>query len=143
MVKSVGLTGDTMAHGTRINGTSYGITGGKCRVGGTAYSISKGRTLVGGTGYDISFAPGTTIIIDGTGDWGTSRFVTINVNGVKQTQNTTLHYDPGVEVTIDLNAGFGGVMINDVYAGELVTRDITGKVCKVYPTTTMITATIE
>lgn len=46
-----------MAHGTRINGTTYGVTGGKCLVGGTAYDVKKGRTLVGGTGYDISFAP--------------------------------------------------------------------------------------
>lgn len=44
-----------MAHGTKINGTAYGITGGKCLVGGTAYAIKKGRTLIGGTGYDISF----------------------------------------------------------------------------------------
>ena len=44
-----------MPHGTRINGTSYGITGGKCMVNGTVYGIKKGRTLVGGTGYDISF----------------------------------------------------------------------------------------
>ena len=43
-----------MAHGTRINGTAYGVTGGKCLVGGTAYSIKKGRTLIGGTGYDIN-----------------------------------------------------------------------------------------
>ena len=131
-----------MAHGTRINGTAYGVTGGKCRVGGTAYSISKGRTLVGGTGYDISFAPGTTIIIDGADGWGSSHLVTISVNGVNQTQNTTLHYDPGVVVSIHLSAAFG-VMINDVYAGELVTRDITGKTCEVYPTKTEIIATIE
>lgn len=44
-----------MAHSTRINGTSYGITGGKCLVNGTSYSIKKGRTLIGGTGYDITF----------------------------------------------------------------------------------------
>ena len=44
-----------MAHKTRINGTNYGIKGGKCRVNGTNYSIKKGRTLVGGTGYDILF----------------------------------------------------------------------------------------
>ena len=43
-----------MPHGTRINGTSYGITGGKCLVNGTAYSIKKGRTLLGGTGYDVN-----------------------------------------------------------------------------------------
>ena len=46
-----------MAHGTRINGTSYGVTGGKCLVGGTGYSIKKGRTLISGTGYEIQFAP--------------------------------------------------------------------------------------
>ena len=44
-----------MAHGTLINGTEHGITGGKCLVGGTEYSIKKGRTLIGGTGYDIAF----------------------------------------------------------------------------------------
>lgn len=46
-----------MAHKTRVSGTNYSISGGKCRVSGTNYSISKGRTKVGGTGYDISFAP--------------------------------------------------------------------------------------
>lgn len=45
-----------MAHGTRINGTVYGVTGGKCLVGGTEYGIKKGRTLIGGTGYDVVFA---------------------------------------------------------------------------------------
>ena len=44
-----------MAHKTRINGTEYEITGGKCLVGGTEYAVQKGRTLVGGTGYDVSF----------------------------------------------------------------------------------------
>ena len=44
-----------MAHKTRVNGTNYGITGGKCRVNGTNYSIKKGRTLIGRTGYDILF----------------------------------------------------------------------------------------
>ena len=46
-----------MAHGVKINGTNYGISGGKVMVNGTNYEISKGRTLVGGTGYDIAFAP--------------------------------------------------------------------------------------
>ena len=58
MVKSAGHTvkGDEMAHKTRINGTEYEITGGKCLVGGTEYAVQKGRTLVGGTGYDVSFS---------------------------------------------------------------------------------------
>ena len=63
-----------MAHGTRINGTSYGITGGKCLVGGTEYSIKKGRTLIGGTGYDISF--GTPLSAYSEGD-----IVKIHENG--------------------------------------------------------------
>lgn len=46
-----------MSHGTKIGGTSYGVTGGKCLIGGTAYAIKKGRTLIGGTGYDIQFGP--------------------------------------------------------------------------------------
>lgn len=46
-----------MAHGTKISGVAYGISGGKCLVGGTEYAIKKGRTLIGGTGYDISFGP--------------------------------------------------------------------------------------
>ena len=50
-----------MAHGTRVNNTAYGVTGGKCLVGGTAYSIKKGRTLIGGTGYDIAFTPSITL----------------------------------------------------------------------------------
>ena len=63
-----------MAHGTRINGTSYGITGGKCLVNGTSYSIKKGRTLIGGTGYDITF--GTPLAAYAEGD-----IVYINENG--------------------------------------------------------------
>ena len=66
--------GDTMAHGTRINGTSYGITGGKCLVNGTAYSIQKGRTLIGGTGYDISFGTPLSAYFEGN-------IVRINENG--------------------------------------------------------------
>ena len=63
-----------MAHGTRINGTSYGITGGECLVGGTAYRIQKGRTLVEGTGYDITF--GTPLSAYSEGD-----IVKIHENG--------------------------------------------------------------
>lgn len=44
-----------MAHKTLINGTGYGIKGGRTLIGGTGYKIKKGRTLIGGTGYDISF----------------------------------------------------------------------------------------
>lgn len=59
-----------MAHGTRVNGASYGITGGKCRVNGTVYDIKKGRTLIGGTGYDITFGPPISSIFSDN-DWET------------------------------------------------------------------------
>ena len=52
-----------MAHGTRINGTAYGIDGGKCLVNGTSYSIQSGKTLVNGTGYDIAFFDGYKIVV--------------------------------------------------------------------------------
>lgn len=63
-----------MAHGTRINGTAYGITGGKCLVGGTTYSIKKGRTLIGGTGYDIAFGTPVGSVPEG-------HVITIHENG--------------------------------------------------------------
>lgn len=64
-----------MAHGTRINGAVYGITGGKCLVSGTEYSIKKGRTLINGTGYDVQFKRVATITITGSSrlPTGTSR----------------------------------------------------------------------
>ena len=43
-----------MAHRTRVAGTTYEITGGRCRVAGTAYAITGGRCLAGGTAYDLS-----------------------------------------------------------------------------------------
>lgn len=55
-----------MAHKTRINGTNYGIKGGKCRVNGTNYSIKKGRTLIGGTGYNITFGTPLSALAVGT-----------------------------------------------------------------------------
>lgn len=63
-----------MAHGTRINGTSYGVTGGKCLVGGTGYKIKKGRTLMGGTGYDIAFGTPVGSVPEG-------QVITIHENG--------------------------------------------------------------
>lgn len=52
-----------MAHGTLINGTNYGVSGGKCLVNGTSYSIQGGKTLVNGTGYDITFFDGYKIVV--------------------------------------------------------------------------------
>ena len=44
-----------MAHKTTIDGTSYGVVGGRTLVDGTVYDINQGRTLVNGTEYDILF----------------------------------------------------------------------------------------
>lgn len=46
-----------MAHKTLINGTQYGIKGGKTLISGTSYSVKNGKTLIGGTGYDVNFVP--------------------------------------------------------------------------------------
>ena len=62
-----------MAHKTRVNGTNYGISGGKCLVNGTSYDIKKGRTLVDGTGYDIVFSSVSPILDEN--DWTTIREV--------------------------------------------------------------------
>lgn len=50
-----------MAHKTLINGTQYGIKGGKTLISGTSYSVKNGKTLINGTAYDIKFSiePGT------------------------------------------------------------------------------------
>lgn len=93
-----------MAHGTRINGTSYGVTGGKCLVGGTAYDIKKGRTLVGGTGYDIAF--GTPLSEYAEGD-----IVYINENGSPVEFYVAKHdYESGLN-----GAGRTLVVRKDVY----------------------------
>ena len=44
-----------MAHKTLINGTAYGIDGGKTLVSGTSYKVTNGKVLINGTAYDISF----------------------------------------------------------------------------------------
>ena len=44
-----------MAHKTLINGTAYGIDGGKTLVNGTSYKVTNGKVLINGTAYDISF----------------------------------------------------------------------------------------
>ena len=44
-----------MAHKTLINGTAYGIDGGKTLINGTSYKVTNGKVLINGTAYDISF----------------------------------------------------------------------------------------
>lgn len=45
-----------MAHKVLVNGTAYGVKGGKTLVNGTGYAVKGGRTLWVGTGYDIAFS---------------------------------------------------------------------------------------
>ena len=75
-----------MAHKTMVDGTAYGISGGKTLIDGTAFSIKGGKTLVDGTAYEVGFAPsgatvtisvqdvdyGARVIIDGV-TYGTAR----------------------------------------------------------------------
>lgn len=97
-----------MAHGTRINGTSYGITGGKCLVGGTEYSIKKGRTLIGGTGYDITFGTPLGSIQEG-------QVIQIHENGVAVDYFVARHnYEAG------LNGNGGTLVFRKPSAGEVV-----------------------
>ena len=44
-----------MAHRTRIDGTTYTITGCKSMVNGTSYSVSLGKTKIDGSTYDVIF----------------------------------------------------------------------------------------
>lgn len=97
-----------MAHGTRVNGTAYGITGGKCLVGGTGYKIKKGRTLIGGTGYDITFGTPLGSIQEG-------QVIQIHENGVAVDYFVARHnYEAG------LNGNGGTLVFRKPSAGEVV-----------------------
>ena len=103
-----------MAHGTLINGTAYGITGGKCLVGGTAYDIKKGRTLVGGTGYDVEFVRKTIIKVKKVASGFGTAYITVNGgNRIYSTQ--TLEFEAGEPVelfayAVGLNVSFRGII---------------------------------
>lgn len=88
-----------MAHGTLINGTAYGITGGKCLVGGTAYDIKKGRTLVGGTGYGIEFGAPTRINVTKGITYYNDTYIQIN-EGKKISSTKTLEFEAGENVIL-------------------------------------------
>lgn len=92
-----------MAHGTRINGTAYGITGGKCLVGGTAYDIKKGRTLVGGTGYGIEFGAPTRINVTKGIAYYNDTYIQIN-EGKKISSTQTLEFEAGENVILFAHA---------------------------------------
>ena len=97
-----------MAHGTLINGTAYGITGGKCLVGGTAYDIKKGRTLVGGTGYDVEFVRKTIIKVKKVASGRGPAYITVN-GGNRISSTQTLEFEAGEPV--ELFAYAAGVII--------------------------------
>lgn len=107
MDKFVGLMGDSMAHGTLINGTAYGVTGGKGLVRGTVYKIKKGCALVNGIRYGIEFGAPTRINV--TKEIQSYNDTYIRVNGGEKISSTqTLEYDAGESVTLYAYAqGFG------------------------------------
>lgn len=111
-----------MPHGTRINGTSYGITGGKCLVNGTVYGIKKGRTLVGGTGYDVNFAKATKIIMgDQVGIWND-----VKINGTDYSEGGTYDFPIGENVDLYLFSQ-DGITVNGSYVGVVYSENVTGK----------------
>ena len=117
-----------MAHGTRINGTVYGISGGKCLVSGTVYSIKNGKALINGTGYSVDFVKGTTLAINTIGFIGD-----IYLNGTFLGSNIsqTYTFEPGETVSLRILATFGQVYINGHSTGfNDYVVDITGKNCE-------------
>lgn len=88
-----------MAHGTRINGTAYGVTGGKCFVAGTEYSIKKGCALVDGTGYGIEFWEPTRINVTKETQGYNDTYIQIN-EGEKISSTQTLEFEAGENVIL-------------------------------------------
>lgn len=107
-----------MAHGTRINGTAYGIDGGKCLVNGTSYSIQGGRTLVNGTGYDIALFDGYKIVVthSDSNQIQDSSLVQLRING---------KYEMGQDGEF--------IKIIDIYTSAVTTGTFYGTgVCQLY-----------
>ena len=93
-----------MAHKTRVNGTNYGISGGKCLVNGTSYDIKKGRTLVDGTGYDIVFSSASPILDEI--DWTTIREVSDAGQGAN-------YWSIGDRKAVTLNGTVGHITLSN------------------------------
>ena len=138
-----------MAHGTRINGTAYGVTGGKCLVGGTAYSIQGGKTLVNGTGYDIAFFDGYKIVVthSDSNQLQDTSFVQLRING-KFEMGQDGELIPIIDInTLAVTTGtFYGTGVCQLYVllsrGELYingTREQNGYVEYYYTITTNVT----
>ena len=122
-----------MPHGTRINGTSYGITGGKCLVFGTVYGIKKGRTLVGGTGYDVNFAKETQVILEGS----VGIMNTVEINGTDYSEEGTYNFPIGENVDLYLHS-YGGITVNGSQVGQKYSENVTGKTVRLSGTRGMI-----
>lgn len=118
-----------MAHGTRVNGASYGITGGKCRVNGTVYDIKKGRTLIGGTGYDITFGLPTIVhitkkITEYFEKWNTTEYRYVTINGGERLGDAdTVINISGGEVILYAWSGTGFAMGNITVNGTVYKDD--------------------
>lgn len=110
-----------MAHKVLIDGTAYGVKGGKTRVNGTTYAIKKGRTRINGTGYDIEFAQLITIQIDVVSNYYSTAVVSVNGSFVKE-----MVYDEGIGEKTDYVTVKAGDEINilfDYIGGSFVTFD--------------------
>ena len=113
-----------MGHGTKIGGTAYGITGGKCLVAGTEYSIKKGCTLVDGTGYGIEFGAPTRINVTKGTTYYNDTYITVN-GGEKISSTQTLEFEAGENVilfahAVGMGTGFPGIItINGEEVGRI------------------------
>lgn len=93
-----------MAHKTLIDGTAYGISGGKTLIDGTAFSIKGGKTLVDGTAYEVGLAQNAIITI--TGD---SNYTSVVIDGVTYNTATTVEVPIGTVITcVTQNSNYGG-----------------------------------
>ena len=121
-----------MAHGTRINGTSYGITGGKCLVGGTVYKIEKGTTLVNGTKREITFMKPTTVTIKAIKTYLSNIYINDVFQELDSGTTVTQTFEAGINVKIraecEGNITVNGVPIEGGFL-NIYETDVTGKTC--------------
>lgn len=108
-----------MAQKTLINGTSYGLSGGRTLVNGTGYNIPKGKTLINGTGYDIGFLK--TFYISGTGSFDSGCGYVV-INGTKYTSSfSNVPITEGTSIEIKVS-----VSTNESSDGDLCSIKLNG-----------------
>ena len=117
-----------MAHGTRVNGTAYGITNGKCFVNGTLFNIKSGKTLIQGTNYTINLAGKTTIAVIGTTTYLSMGMVELYINEEKKMKGGKYNYEAGQEVSVHVitHTSRNDITINGESKGKDVNFDATG-----------------